>query len=259
MTRILYSLFFFVALTNLLQAQVVEDEQNIKGIIYNNEGILSAIIHPHGWAVGYEKGRMKTYYRTKFWSVEFGEIRSNKEYKQKNEFNLPLVTGGGSSPKSFSYGKQNNFFIARIGFGEKRYLTDKAALKGVVVGYSWAVGPDIGFLKPYYIELINRLTDPLSITPIKYTGDNRSQFLDYASIYGSSSLLKGIGETKLLPGAFARLSIHFDWGAFDELIKSVDAGIMIDVFPKKVPIMVNQENKPYFLNLYLNLQLGKRW
>ena len=72
-------------------------------------------------------------------------------------------------------------------------------------------------------------------------------------------MLKGVGETKLLPGAFARLSVHFDWCAFDEFIKSIDAGVMLDVFPKKVPIMVNQENKPYFLNLYLNLQLGKRW
>ncbi|MBK8721458.1 MAG: hypothetical protein IPL95_04055 [Saprospiraceae bacterium] len=260
MVKFLYYIIICLFFMNNLNAQSVSnDDQELKGIIYNHEGILTGIIHPYGWAVGYEKGRMKTYYKTKFWSIEFGEIRNNKEYKQRNEFNLPLVIGGSSSPKSFSYGKQNNFFITRLGFGEKRYLTDKATVKGVVIGYSWAAGPVLGFLKPYYIEQINRLTDPPTIIAIKYTGDNQSQFLDYASIYGSSSLLKGVGETKLLPGAFARLSVHFDWGAFDEFIKSIDAGVMLDVFPKKVPIMVNQENKPYFLNLYLNLQLGKRW
>jgi len=40
---------------------------------------------------------------------------------------------------------------------------------------------------------------------------------------------------------------------------------MLDVFIKKIPILVenndivNAENRPFFLNLYLNIQLGKRW
>ena len=53
-----------------------------------------------------------------------------------------------------------------------------------------------------------------------------------------------------------------DWGAFDEFMRAVEAGIMIDIFPKKLPIMapVNgvDENRPYFFNLYVSLQLGKR-
>jgi hypothetical protein len=34
---------------------------------------------------------------------------------------------------------------------------------------------------------------------------------------------------------------------------------MLDAFPKKINIMANAENRPFFLNLYVHLQLGKRW
>lgn len=256
--RSAFSLLFFAWLGSL-SAQVVVNEQESKGIIYNKEGILTGTIHPNGWAVGYKQGKLKTYYLTKFWSFELGEIRNSKEYKQRNEFNLPLISGGSSSPKSFAYGKRNNFLVSRIGYGEKRYLTDKAIVKGVVVGYSWEIGASIGMLKPYYLELINRLTDPPTIEAVKYSEENQSKFLDYGSIYGSSSFLKGLGEISFVPGAYGRLGLHFDWGAFDEMVKSVDVGLMLDAYPKKILIMANQENRPYFLNLYVHLQLGKRW
>jgi hypothetical protein len=62
----------------------------------------------------------------------------------------------------------------------------------------------------------------------------------------------------ILPGIYGRAGVHVDWGAFDEYLKAVEAGIMLDIFPKKVPIMVNEENRPFFLNFYISAQLGKR-
>ena len=69
----------------------------------------------------------------------------------------------------------------------------------------------------------------------------------------------------IIPGFHAKAGIHLDWGAFDEFVKAIEAGIMLDVFVKRVPILVenvdivNAENRPFFLNLYLNIQLGKRY
>ena len=47
-------------------------------------------------------------------------------------------------------------------------------------------------------------------------------------------------------------------------LKAIEAGIMFDFYFKKVPIMVENdvidaENRPFFINLFINLQLGKRW
>jgi hypothetical protein len=81
---------------------------------------------------------------------------------------------------------------------------------------------------------------------------------------GSASFSQGLSEISIMPGFHAKAAAHFDWGAFDELVKAIEAGIQIDVFFKDVPIMIespnlpNVENSPVFINLYLNLQLGKR-
>ena len=70
-----------------------------------------------------------------------------------------------------------------------------------------------------------------------------------------------MNEISILPGGHGKVAVHFDWGAFDEYIKAVEAGIAVDVFPKKIPMMVpveGVENRKYFINLFITLQLGKR-
>ncbi len=68
----------------------------------------------------------------------------------------------------------------------------------------------------------------------------------------------------MVPGLNFRAALHFDWGAYDEFVKALEAGIMADFYFKKIPIMVespsvpNAENRAFFINLYLTLQLGKR-
>jgi len=42
------------------------------------------------------------------------------------------------------------------------------------------------------------------------------------------------------------------------MVKALEIGIMFDIFFKKVPIMVIDNNQPFFLNGYIILQLGKR-
>ena len=94
---------------------------------------------------------------------------------------------------------------------------------------------------------------------------NLKESLNINNIYGSSGFSKGLGELKVKPGAHAKAAVHFDWGAFDEFVKALEAGIMIDFYFDNIPIMVesaevqNVENRPLFINLYLNLQFGKRW
>ena len=44
-------------------------------------------------------------------------------------------------------------------------------------------------------------------------------------------------------------------------VKAFETGIMFDVFATKIPILLETEeisNKPYFIRLYMNLQLGAR-
>ena len=241
------------------QPKPVDDTQN-KGLVYNRETAFQFRMHTNGFGLGTEFGRIRTYYLTRTFHVELGELKHHKE----NRANLDRSSATGRISRAFIYGKQNHFFVLRGGIGEKRYFSEKAKEKGVAIGISYKGGPTLGLLKPYYLDLIsteNPGSPFVSTVSVKYSESIHDNFLDPWNIFGASNWAKGFDEVRLVPGLHLQFSVHFDWGAFDEYLKALEAGIMADVFFQNVPIMVevpNVENRPFFLNLFLNLQLGKR-
>jgi hypothetical protein len=253
---LLFSLFFSCALQGQETFQPKQLNENV-GIIYNQEFSVGARMHTHGWAAGVNFGNLKTYYLTKYMHFEFGELKHAKEVRQS--FDTPSALNGRIS-RAFKYGKQNNLFVLRSSVGAKRYFSEKAKHKGVAVGISYEGGATLGLLKPYYLEL--RAPDGQYTISTKYSEASDSRFLDIWQIHGASGLGKGISEISFLPGINAKFAVHFDWGAYDEYVKSLEAGIMVDAFTRKAPIMVeldNVENSQVFINLFLHLQFGKRW
>ncbi len=245
----------------VLQAQETFQPKQLddasKGIIYNQEFSLGLRMHTNGFAVGFNVGKLKTYYLTKYWHFELGELKHPKEFRQS--FDTPSTLNGRIS-RAFKYGKQNSLYALRGGIGAKRYFSEKAKHKGVAVGISYEVGPTLGLLKPYYLEL--RAGDGRVSVSTKYSEETADRFLDIWQIHGASGWTRGLGELSILPGAHGKFAVHFDWGAFDEYVKSLEAGIMVDAFARKAPIMVeldNVENRQLFINLFLHLQFGKRW
>ena len=227
------------------------------GIVYNQEFALGIRMHTNGFAVGTTFGKLKTYYLTKYLHFEIGELKHEKEFRQS--FDTPTPINGHIS-RAFKYGKQNNLYVVRGSMGAKRYFSEKAKHKGVAFGISYEGGATLGLLKPYYLEL--RAGDGRVSVPTRFSEENADRFLDIYSIQGASGWTKGFSKLSVLPGAHGKFAVHFDWGAYDEYLKSVEAGLMVDFFAKKAPIMVerdNVENNQLFLNLFLHLQFGKRW
>ena len=249
----------FLIAQDTFQPKPVEDAGS-KGLIYNRETAFNFRLHSNGFAMGTDFGRLKTYYLTRTFHVELGELRHHKEHRT----NLNRASSGGQVSRAFVFGKQNNFFVLRGGLGEKRYFSEKAKYKGVAVGLSYKGGPSLGLLKPYYLDLIsteNNTSPFVTTVSVKYSESIHDDFLEPWKIFGASGWTRGFDEIRLVPGVHGQVAVHLDWGAFDEYIKAVEAGIMFDVFFQKIPIMVevpNVENRPFFINLFLNLQLGKR-
>lgn len=250
-----------------VEAQIVDFQQKQfadenKGVIYNKELAFDLVMHTNGFAFGVDIGKIKTYYLTKYYHFGIGEIKHPKE--QRHSFDYP---SNGRTSRSFIYGKQNNFLVLRAGRGGKRYFSEKAKRKGIAIGINYEAGVSLGLLKPYYLDFWREInnTNNVYFVSEKYTGDNEDSFLDIDRIYGSSGFTKGFGEISVVPGIHGKFGVHFAWGAFDEFVKAFEAGIMVDAFFKKIPIMVESEtviyaeNRPFFINLYISLQLGKRW
>lgn len=263
MSRILYSISISILLSFNLAGQGTFQPKQIdaesKGIIYNHEYSIGARIHTNGFAFGLDIGKLKTYYLTRYFHFEIGELKHQKETRQSRD--LPSTINGKVS-RAFKFGKRNNLYALRVGYGHKRYFSEKAKRKGVAVGVTYEGGATLGLLKPYYLELFLSDGNPTNLpVSTKYSEANHDRFLDVWQIYGASGWTKGLENLSIIPGIHGKIAVHFDWGAFDEYVKAFEAGIMLDVFAKKAPIMIELdgvENRAYFLNLFLNLQFGKR-
>ncbi len=146
-------LLFFVS---LLIVVVVEAQSNFqirnasttgKGLVYNTEAAVILEGKTNGFAAGYMWGNLKTYYKTSFYKIELGYLRNPKESRISPQ-GLTVQTAN-----SYIYGKRNSFWQLKGGWGAKRYLSEKDATRGVAVGLSYSFGPNLGLLKPYYLQL----------------------------------------------------------------------------------------------------------
>ena len=228
-----------------------------KGVLYFKELAFDFRLNTvRGFSVAANFGKIVSYHKTRFYHIELGSLRHPKEFRQNDQFSRRF--GG----RAFIFGKQNAFFALRGGWGEKRLLTDKALKKGLAIGYMYEVGPSIGITKPYYL-ILNNTFDSVQ-TEERFTGDNEDVFTDINRIQGAASFGRGITELGIIPGAQFKLALHFAWGAFDEYVKAMDVGIMGDFYFQRVPILVDDSfegarNQPFFLNLFVSMQFGKRW
>jgi hypothetical protein len=232
-----------------------------KGIIYRKEetGVLS--VHTNGMNFAYHSGKIKTYYNTSYYTIEAGYLRDPREYSQNR--NIPVSFGKVS--RSFRFGKQNSVFTIRAGKGIKRLISDKARRRGVALGYNIEAGPVLAVLKPYYLELIyDYIQDGQVYSQLReerYTAENAAKFLDYNAVFGGGSFNRGWNQISIIPGAQAKLGFFVSPGAFESFAKSVEIGIMGDLFIRKLPIMVETpqvNNTALFLNVYAALELGRR-
>lgn len=258
--------FFFLLLisTPLLSQKTFQPKQvdfDWKGIVYRNEYTGNATIHTNGYSIAYNSGRIKTYYKTSYYHIELGYMTDPREQSQNR--NIPKSFNKVS--QSFKFGKENYLYLLRAGKGVKTLLTDKAKRRGVAVGYNYEVGPSIAFLRPYYLELIYNFEQDgrffNELRSERYTEENKGKFLDYNSVFGGAPGNKGWGELGIVPGIQGKLGLFFSLGAFEEYAKSIELGIMGDLFIRKIPIMVESKvisNKPYFLNFYATIEFGKR-
>lgn len=233
-------------------------EVDWKGIIYKKEWSIDLRLHENGAAIAYNSGTIKSYNKTSYYQLELGYTKDIREKAQSKFSNLGRAG-------TYAYGKQNAMINVRGGLGMKKYLSEKEKRNGLAVGYTYEIGPSLALLKPYYLNLIYVETindrQVASIRSEKYSEENAAKFLDEGSISTKASFFKGFDEIKVRAGVQAKLGLHCAMGAFDKYVKAFETGIMVDVFPSKIPIMIETEeisNTRYFFKLYLNFQFGNR-
>lgn len=232
--------------------------QPSKQEVYTKTRQVNVKLTPIGFQFGYSFGTIPNFYTNDYFHFEIGQIRHPKELSSGIQ-NLKSSISRGFY-KNYSYGKQNSLYTLRASKGKNVYWSDRTTVKSVQIGYTYRYGLSLGLLKPYYIQISEEQTGLLNreLKDIKYSEENREKFLDEQYIFGKSSFSKGLGEMKPIPGVHAQGGILFDWGKDGRTILATEIGLMLDFYFSSVPLMVDQSDKPFFINMYVALQFGRR-
>jgi hypothetical protein len=217
-----------------------------------------------GWSIYADKGYVRSeetklkdqFYNLRIFQAEFSE---HKHPSEKKMAYLDETTGEKS--KSFIYGKINNFYSLKLGYGFRKMIAGKPEPGSVSIHWMGVGGLAIGFEKPYYINAYvdKDKTGTYNEENIKYTDETKESFLNEYYIIGGGGFAQGLGEIKFVPGLQAKTGLHFDFAANKKTVLAIETGVSAEVYSRKVQLMARQEGKPYFVNLFASIQFGKRW
>lgn len=242
--------FISLLVTVLISLNLYAQEEDIDEtrLFYRSEMSGGLILHTHGFGANFRKAKRKTGFKQRLFSIEIVNIKHPKEYKTS-----PYV----EDSKGFIFGKLNSLTVLRPSIGKQKVLYSKETKRGVQISYILLVGPSLGLVKPVYLEIARPNVSDANkiISNEKYDPAEHQMNM----IYGKAPVTMGIDEIKPYPGLHGKFGLNFEYAPLDDLIRAIEAGITIDAFHKKVPIMANTYNSQVFATFYINLQFGKKF
>jgi hypothetical protein len=228
----------------------MQRESEAGALIFNKQSAFSISLISDGYSIGYEQGKYKKINKTNLWWLTLGERKNFKEEKLIQQY----IPTGAQAGNPFIFGKKNNFYFLKVGFGKQLLLGSKSAKNGVAVSAIYGGGLSLGMLKPYYLEVANNAGTK---DYIKYDDDS-TRFSNTSYIFGSAPFGKGFNEIKYVPGVFAKGAIRFDYGRFNDIISALEVGVTAEYYTQKMPIMLNNKEKSLFISGFISIMFGSR-
>jgi hypothetical protein len=220
-----------------------------------NELSFGYRLHTDGWSLYSDIGKIKAknnktanmFYNVNVWQIELSEKKDPRQEK------LTVSDNTTGNTSNYVYGKINNFYALKLGYGKRKLLAGKPDPGAVSIHWTNIIGASMGMLKPYYL---NVESNPEAI---KYTDDNQAYFLNQNNIYGSAGFSMGLSEMKIIAGGHFKSMLHFDFAANKFSVLALETGLAAEYYAEPVSLMYNQKAQPYFVNLFMAFQFGKRW
>jgi hypothetical protein len=224
-----------------ISAMIKQEEEGV--LSYRKQSAFGLQLRTNGYGLFYEIGRAKTPRFTNLYMIELTEIKDPKEDKQSGSggfFGNPLI-----------YGKINNFYQGKLGFGQQYIFGQKGNKNGIAVMGIYQAGLSLGVLKPYYVTIVDNNAEK----DIKYE-DNNAVFLEQG--LSGSGFSKGWNELEFQPGVFVKGALRFDFGRFNEQIQALQIGLSLEGYSKKIPIMALTDGERLFFQGHIAFLFGRR-
>jgi hypothetical protein len=233
---ILYGVIFLLGQNIFAQGDI--DNQN--KIFYRNEKSIAFMLNSNGFGLNGRYAKRTDAANKIFYDLDIALLKHPKEVRRANS--------NYSNAQSYILGKQYVVFDFRLGYGKQKEIYRKFDVGGISVRRFHSIGPSISLLKPIYYQIDN--------------GQNQVEIEKFSvaksdAIIGKASFFKGLNELTVIPGAFVKGGLSFEYSRFDQIIHSIDVGVIPEAFIKKLPIMATRENSWFFITLFVSYRIGK--
>lgn len=244
MKKLLIMAVFFLYCSVYLFPQGELDEQD--KIFFRNERSYAVMLNSDGIGLSYREAKRIDYLNKRLLEIDAGTLKHSKEYKTPISYS--------QNAGSFVFGKLNFVFYLRGGIGRQHEIFKKTDLGGVAIRYFYSAGPVISLYKPIFYKV-------LYSTPNPQVYEIREEKFDVSiavpwDIYSKASFMKGLKDTKALPGLYGKGGFNFEYSKEDKIIHAIEIGAQINAFPKRIPIMANTDNKAIYFSLFVSYRFG---
>ncbi len=243
MKKLLITCVCFICCSISLLAQGEIDKQ--QKIFFRNERSFAILLNSDGFGLSYRDAKRVDFLNKHYFEIEIGTLKDPREYKESN----PTY----ETPGTFVYGKINSVIYLRGSYGHQHEIFKKADIGGVAIRYFYSGGPTFAIYKPIYYRILHQV----SSSEFELVDEKLNVAVDGpGDIYSKASFTKGLGETKLLPGIFAKGGFNFEYSKQDKIIHAIEIGASLSAFPKKIPIMATEGNKAIFFSMFVSYRFG---
>ncbi|MEP6927844.1 MAG: hypothetical protein ABI834_09425 [Ginsengibacter sp.] len=220
---------------------IKEEEEGV--IAYKKSFVFGGKLISDGYGVFFELGRQNSVKKSTLYQLEISERKNVKEDKQSNPFinSIPFI-----------YGKENFFYPVKLGVQQQILFGNKSNKNGVSVTGNYGGGLSLALLRPYYVQV----QKGNEFVYVKYKSSDSSIFLDQPQ--GGPTFGKGWSEITVTPGLYAKTSVRFDYGSYNEIVSAIEVGITGEFYSKKIPILVQVPQKQFFFSAFVAILFGKR-
>lgn len=239
---ILAVIVFFGTITLYAQGELNEQQK----VFFRNEKSFAILLNTDGAGISYRAAKRIDFRNKNLFEIDAGYLKLIKEYKQAS-----LYTQG-----SYIFGKLNSTFYLRAGLGHQHELFKKADLGGIAVRYFYSAGPVVAIYKPIYYRVLHLLSVKANEYELIDEKFDAGSIASPQDIYSKSSFTKGLDETKIMPGLYAKGGFNFEYSKEDKIIHAIEVGAQVNAFPKKIPIMAGSDNKALFFSLFVSYRFG---
>ena len=238
-------LLTLIILSNCIFAYGQDAPEDMPKIFYKNEKTLGVQLNTNGWGLGYRYGDRINYFEKRNYEIDFSIIKHPKEIKSSSTF---------ISSESYVFGKLNYVFDLRLGYGKQNEMFSKRDPGSVAIRYFYSLGASVAIQKPIYYEILYPVSDSIyGVREEKFNADIHTS----GQINGKTSFFDGIDEISLVPGAFFKAGINFEFSQSETLIHALEAGVMIQAYLSSLEIMDVDDNQQFYFTLFVRNGFGK--